>query len=188
MNNKEIILSTAIKLFGERGYEAVSVREIVQACEVSKPTLYHYFGSKIGLIHSVAEFYLTPFNSQLSVAGVYSGDIYLSLKKVMNCYFNFIENHQDFYRLYLTLFFAPAENEAGSIIRGEIAKQHEIIENLFENACVNHGNMRGREKRYASTFIGLINSYAGFHLGQEKMPDENEQHLLLHQFMHGIFS
>ena len=39
----------AAKLFAERGYDATSVREIVEAAGVAKPTLYYYFRSKEGL-------------------------------------------------------------------------------------------------------------------------------------------
>jgi AcrR family transcriptional regulator len=39
----------AAKLFADRGYEATSVREIVEAAGVAKPTLYYHFQSKEGL-------------------------------------------------------------------------------------------------------------------------------------------
>src|SRR5262249_28077832 len=39
----------AARLFAERGYEATSVREIVEAAGVAKPTLYYHFESKEGL-------------------------------------------------------------------------------------------------------------------------------------------
>jgi AcrR family transcriptional regulator len=43
------IARTAAKLFASRGYDATSIREIVEAAGVAKPTLYYYFGSKEGL-------------------------------------------------------------------------------------------------------------------------------------------
>jgi AcrR family transcriptional regulator len=39
----------AARLFADRGYEATSVREIVEAAGVAKPTLYYHFQSKEGL-------------------------------------------------------------------------------------------------------------------------------------------
>jgi AcrR family transcriptional regulator len=45
----EAVLRAAAGLFAERGYDAVSVREIVQAAGVTKPALYYYFGSKEGV-------------------------------------------------------------------------------------------------------------------------------------------
>lgn len=43
---KQRILETAERLIGERGYEAVSVDDIVADCAVAKGTFYHYFKAK----------------------------------------------------------------------------------------------------------------------------------------------
>ena len=43
------ILRHAATLFAQRGYDAVSVREIVQAAGCTKPALYYHFGSKQGV-------------------------------------------------------------------------------------------------------------------------------------------
>src|ERR1700722_19587509 len=43
------IARAAARLFAERGYDATSVREIVEAAGVAKPTLYYHFQSKEGL-------------------------------------------------------------------------------------------------------------------------------------------
>ena len=40
--------------FYEKGYDAIGVQEIADAAGVTKPTLYHYFGSKYGLLQAVA--------------------------------------------------------------------------------------------------------------------------------------
>ncbi|OIJ92060.1 TetR/AcrR family transcriptional regulator [Streptomyces colonosanans] len=44
------IYRTAIALFAEKGFEAVSVQEIADAAEVSKMTVFNYFGSKEDLV------------------------------------------------------------------------------------------------------------------------------------------
>lgn len=43
------ILREATKLFAERGYNAASVREVVEAAGCTKPALYYYFESKDAL-------------------------------------------------------------------------------------------------------------------------------------------
>jgi AcrR family transcriptional regulator len=47
------ILYAALDLFAERGFEAVSVREICAAAGVSKPVLYYHFDSRDGVILAV---------------------------------------------------------------------------------------------------------------------------------------
>jgi len=43
------ILASATRLFARKGYDAASVREIASACQLTLPTIYHFFDSKLGL-------------------------------------------------------------------------------------------------------------------------------------------
>ena len=47
------IARVAARLFAQNGYDATSVREIVEAAGVAKPTLYYYFRSKEGLAQAL---------------------------------------------------------------------------------------------------------------------------------------
>ncbi len=47
------ILNAAVKLFSERGFDAVSVRELATIAGVSKANIYHHFGSKRGVYIAV---------------------------------------------------------------------------------------------------------------------------------------
>ena len=49
----EKILETASKLFAEKGFANVSVRDICRATGTTPPVLYYYFGSKKGLFDEV---------------------------------------------------------------------------------------------------------------------------------------
>lgn len=49
------IWAAAVKLFDERGFDAVSVAEIAGAAEVSKMTVFNYFGSKEDIVMSALE-------------------------------------------------------------------------------------------------------------------------------------
>lgn len=49
------LLHEAARLFAERGYDAVSVREIVEASGCTKPAMYYHFGSKDGVAVAVFE-------------------------------------------------------------------------------------------------------------------------------------
>lgn len=47
------VLKAAARLFAERGFDAISVREIVEAAGVTKPALYYHFGSKEGVAAAI---------------------------------------------------------------------------------------------------------------------------------------
>lgn len=52
-NSAERILTTALDLFAKKGYDATAVREICEAAGITKPTLYHFFGSKDGVFQAL---------------------------------------------------------------------------------------------------------------------------------------
>ena len=73
MNNRITILNCALELFAARGYDAVGVQEIAEGAGITKPTLYHYFGSKQGLLKTLVDGYAEPFYQAVSQAADYHG-------------------------------------------------------------------------------------------------------------------
>ena len=53
--SKARLVSTALERFGARGYEAVGVSELATTAGVTTGSLYHHFGSKLGLYEVVRE-------------------------------------------------------------------------------------------------------------------------------------
>ncbi len=53
MNTKEKTLEEALRLFSERGYEAVSVRDIARAVGVKESSLYNHFRNKQDIFESI---------------------------------------------------------------------------------------------------------------------------------------
>lgn len=50
---KTTIFKAAARLFAEKGYNGVSMREISELSNVSKPTIYYYFGNKEGIYRTL---------------------------------------------------------------------------------------------------------------------------------------
>ncbi len=55
LTTKVKIFRAAARLFSEKGYNGVSMREISQATGLSKPTIYYYFGNKEGIYTTLVE-------------------------------------------------------------------------------------------------------------------------------------
>lgn len=53
--NRERVLNAAERLFAERGYERVTVREVAEAAGVTHPLIYYHWGSKRELVAAVLE-------------------------------------------------------------------------------------------------------------------------------------
>ena len=87
MDNRTVILEQALTLFSERGYDAVGVQEICESAGITKPTLYHYFGSKRGLLETMMDQYFTELKIRLTSAADYKGDLPLTLQNIAEMYF-----------------------------------------------------------------------------------------------------
>src|SRR5512142_456582 len=107
MDNRSNILACALQLFASRGYDAVGVQEIVETAGVTKPTLYHYFGSKHGLLEALLKENFDELQRRVKPVADYHGDLPLTLNQVAAVYFQFAKEHRTFYRIALSLWFAP---------------------------------------------------------------------------------
>ncbi len=63
MNSKENILQTAVSLFSQQGFAAVSMRDLAKAVEMSTAALYHHFPNKQALYLEAVQF---AFSKQAS--------------------------------------------------------------------------------------------------------------------------
>lgn len=188
MNNQQKIMETALALFTARGYDAVGIQEICEAAEITKPTLYHYFGSKHGLLKALLEKGFAPLSRALAQSTDYHGDLTLTLENVIRTFFHFAEENPNFYRFQLGMAFAPMQSDsyqAGAVFN---QAQVRLLEKLFSDASRDHGNMQGRSAAYAATFYGMINTYISLALEDQVRLDDALVYQALHQFMHGIFS
>ena len=62
MNTRERILEAAWDLFGQRGFEDVSVRDVTQAAGVNLASVSYHFGGKEGLIQESVKRCMNPIN------------------------------------------------------------------------------------------------------------------------------
>lgn len=188
MGNRQELLDRALELFSQRGYDAVGVREVVEAVGVTKPTLYHYFTNKRGLLDALLQREGGFMLGQILQAAAYQGDLVLTLENIVRAYFELAQTNTVFYRMQLAMYFAPPESEANQAIRPFSQEQYEILESIFLQAAEDHGNLRGRHRRYAAAFLGQINVMIGLYLNESLDLTHEVVYQTVHQFMHGIFS
>lgn len=106
------IVQAAVRLFAQKGYSAASTREIVEAAGVTKPMLYYYFDSKVGLCQAALRFYLDPFYERLrQVLHTAQGPRELLVDLVW-AHLDFCQVNKEFARLFYALYFGPDEQSA----------------------------------------------------------------------------
>lgn len=188
MDNRSSLMEIALSLFSQKGYEAVGVQEIVAQAGLTKPTLYHYFGSKFGLLQQVLANGFDLLLAELESTIVYHHDLPKTLEEIIRAYFHFAEMHPSFYRMQLSMQFSPPDSEPHRAVQPFNLQQLQALSRLFELAAEDHGNMRNRQQVYAITFLGMVNTYITLSLSGQMQLDEQTIHRAAHQFMHGIFS
>lgn len=192
MENRERILQCAEELFCTRGYDAAGIQEIVDRAGVTKPTLYYYFGSKLGLLQAILETKFDKLRPWLGDALKKKGDIRAKLYALGRVFFRFFAEEQKFYRLLMALFYSAQENEAYQAARPYFQEIYRTVVGAFESCADELGNMRGRQRQFAISFIGVMNQYLTLPADQagQDAPGINEEQIriLVDQFMYGIFS
>lgn len=182
------LLSGALKLFAAYGYDGVGVQQIVEAAGVTKPTLYHYFGNKLGLLEVLLDEQLEDLHAALKRAAEYRHDLPLTLNEIARVLFGFARSRPELFRLHLSLWLAPVQSDSYKVAARFHERSFAVLENLFREAARDHGNMRGRHRAYAATFLGMINNYIALSLHQYAVLNDALASQSVHQFMHGIFS
>jgi AcrR family transcriptional regulator len=101
------ILNKALQLFSAKGYDATSVREICEAADITKPTLYHFYGSKEGVYRSLVEGALEGFRQRLESQIQSPGTPMQRLERVARGYFEIAREHREFMRFLFGLIHNP---------------------------------------------------------------------------------
>ena len=188
-SSKELIAKAALSLFAEKGFESVGVNEIAAKAALAKPSLYHHFGSKTGLLCRIVESEGAALLELTRRSAAYRHNIVMNLRELFGGSLDFAVLHSDFFTLMLRFFASrpqtPGYAEAAAPLRSALIGEYRA---LFAAAVADHGNMRGREALYAETFWGLIASCAALELNGGFHFDEPARFRTVHQYMHGIFS
>ena len=191
MNNREKLVQCAVELFYKKGYDAVGVQEIVDAAGVTKPTLYHYFGSKYGLLEQAVHEKYQLFHQDVRAAMSESGDLVQTLQNVARAYINGFRRDEQSYMWFISMMYAGEESASYTVIRPVVREQFREIRDIFLQHEKLLGNMRGRQDQYALGFIGLLHHYIYYrylHKGEEdRQISESEIYEIVHQFLYGIF-
>ena len=186
-NNQENILEIALQLFSEKGYDAVGIQQIVDMAEITKPTLYHYFGNKKGLLEAILKKYYGELLVKLHEHSDYHGDLIKTLTSIVNEYFQYCQQNQAFFYLQLSLTFTPSANEAQQTIAPYQQKLNDLLVDIFVKSVVQHGNLQGHQDILASSLTGILNHHTlGILNGSIKRTDDFV-YKLVKQYMYGIY-
>lgn len=107
LSSQDRILNTSLDLFSSKGYDATSVREICDAAGITKPTLYHFFGSKEGVYRALVEGALEDFRRSWIARLDLPGSVEARLGQAAWAYFDKAIGQKQLARFLYSLIYNP---------------------------------------------------------------------------------
>lgn len=167
------ILNAAVKLFGERGYHATSLQDIIEAASCSKGAFYHYFESKEDLVRIIHDTYLDHLLAHAERVTVEPG---LPLEKLASIFRHQLESLST-YRDYMAVFNQESRfltQKKFALVQAKRDRYVSLIQALVREA-IRRGDLREDLDPTIFTFalLGTFNwAFRWFRPGKPKTAEE----------------
>ena len=154
------IISAALELFAEHGYERTSVRMLAQHAGISQGLLYNYFESKehvlteimdLGMGYAANAFEFIPAEAPP----------FEQLEGLLRGIFAELENQTDFWRVFYSLRYMPAFHK---LLGAEIIRHTNLLRGHFAEVYANAGASEPELRAWSlyATVEGIIQQYLLF--------------------------
>jgi TetR/AcrR family transcriptional regulator len=144
-SSAERILASALDLFAVKGYDATPVREICEAAEITKPTLYHFFGSKDGVLQALMASGFARFRAIVEDAMASPGSFEQRMTLVARSVFDSATREPKFWRFMHGIVWAPPASvtqpvECSAFYEGIVAVMAAAHDDAVRNGELSAGN------------------------------------------------
>ena len=137
---KNDIIEGALKVFGKKGYEATTIKDICQSSGISEATLYEYFTSKEEVLFSIPGSYTEKFSAKSREILKHIHSASEKLRFIIYSYLEFFQNN----KLYSSVAFLLLKGNRGFIQSStyqDVRKWSHIIVEIVEEG-VGKGEFR----------------------------------------------
>jgi AcrR family transcriptional regulator len=112
MRSRELVLDAAERVMAEDGFEAATLARVVEESGIPMSSVYHYFGSKEGILSAVMERGAERFFAALPDPDQRAGSPEEHLAGVVTAVADALERHPSFLRLLVVFAIQPPQTEA----------------------------------------------------------------------------
>jgi AcrR family transcriptional regulator len=120
LKSRELVLDAAERVMAEHGFEAATIARVVEEAGIPLSSVYHYYGSKDGILLAVMERGAERFFADMPVSQVRRGRPTQHLARYIARAAETLERHPDFLRL-LIVFAAQPPAAAGGELEAVVA-------------------------------------------------------------------
>jgi len=151
------ILNTALELFAKKGYSNTSISEIAKSAMISKGLAYNYFESKQKLMEEVIQILFIEMGSMFSILET-TKDPFEKVQVMIDLMFDWLEDKEDFWRLYASLLMQAEIKETIEKISGN------FLEEMFKEIEKIFRKMKIKNPVAEAKVFGAILDGMGFHI------------------------
>ncbi len=165
------ILQVASKMFAEKGFSNVSVRDICKEAETTAPVIYYYYGSKKGLFDAVArkQISMEDFIQKLTKASQAS-DPRRGLESFISTYLSSFPEHTFDIGLYVRDT-ATLDKHSAQIVSDDLEKIRGLAVSLVDRAMAKGFFRRTDSKLATDCLLGMLNRVIFQHIHFAKISD-----------------
>jgi AcrR family transcriptional regulator len=128
---RDRIVAAATELFGRHGYEATSTRQIVEAAQVTKGAMYHWFSSKEDLLTSIYRELLAEQTARLEAIAAGPGPADVRLHDAVTDLFAHMDEHAEPLTVWARSVHLVAGQHAAAV-RAERRRYQHLFQDLVE--------------------------------------------------------
>jgi AcrR family transcriptional regulator len=140
MRSRELVLDAAERLMAEDGFEAATVARVVEEAGIPLSSVYHYYGSKDGILLAVMERGAERFFADPPDWKRRTGRPAEHLTTVLSSVAQTLERHPDFLRLLIVFAVRPAPGGDGEV-EVVVARVRQVaLERLREQIAIAFGD------------------------------------------------
>ncbi len=185
LEGRERILREAERLFGERGYRGVSIRELAQACGVTNAALYYHFKSKEDLFYQMAIRYAERLAQRLRAEAAAAGaDPRAQLLALARAYAEHLKHHQDAAHVYAEAMHELGRERVCALYRHFHEHVLQAVADVIRAGQANNVLRPMDPNLAAQAFLSLIGSLRAQRFHGEFVPQRVEQ--LVDLFLYGV--
>jgi AcrR family transcriptional regulator len=131
LRSRELVLDAAERVMAEHGFEAATLARVVDEAGIPMSSVYHYFGSKDGILLAVMQRGADRFFTDLPLFELRAGRSEEHLHTVISAVVSTLERHPSFLRLLIALAAQPPAGDDDGEIRAVIGRIRERARRLL---------------------------------------------------------
>lgn len=135
------ILAEATRLFAEQGFSATSVRQVAEACNCTKPSLYYYFDSKETLFREVVDLHMTACGQVVEALVTSGAGVREAIRGAVDGYIDWAESNPHALRLLQRVEVRPEEGAPELSCAAARELHLQMISSLIERG-ISSGELR----------------------------------------------